>query len=223
MSSGSIPRVRGVALSLHHRPTQPITGFGPGGNLNEENTQDGIIYQNSIGDPNAAGGAIPADSTSPSRPIRSRQRPSTLYSAGKFSATVERPHGLQLDAQQLSSSRRSTAPAPPTTRWGTSWPAPCPWPPCGARRARARRTWTSRPRLVPSARTPTGAPMASTATPCRRPTSGTTNLPAGNDPSDSAATIPGVRYVYNVADTLLPELQRGQEHHGLRQPAQRHQ
>ncbi len=29
-------------------------------------------------------------------------------------------------------------------------------------------------------------------------------LPSGNDPSDSAATIPGVRYVYNVGDTLLP-------------------
>ena len=29
-------------------------------------------------------------------------------------------------------------------------------------------------------------------------------LPAGSDPSDSAATIPGVRYVYNVADTVLP-------------------
>ena len=46
--------------------------------------------------------------------------------------------------------------------------------------------------------------MVSTATPCRRPTSGTTYLPSGTDPSDSAATIPGVRYVYNVADTLLP-------------------
>ena len=30
------------------------------------------------------------------------------------------------------------------------------------------------------------------------------NLPAGNDPSDSTSTIPGIRYVYNVADTVLP-------------------
>ena len=30
------------------------------------------------------------------------------------------------------------------------------------------------------------------------------HLPAGNDPSDSSATIPGIRYVYNVADTVLP-------------------
>ena len=46
----------------------------------------------------------------------------------------------------------------------------------------------------------------STARPCRRPTSGTTNLPSntGGNPSDSSATIPGVRYVYNIADTVLP-------------------
>ena len=31
------------------------------------------------------------------------------------------------------------------------------------------------------------------------------HLPAGNDPSDSSATIPGVRYVYNIADTVLPD------------------
>ncbi len=30
-------------------------------------------------------------------------------------------------------------------------------------------------------------------------------LTSASDPSDSTATIPGVRYVYNVADTLLPD------------------
>ena len=32
------------------------------------------------------------------------------------------------------------------------------------------------------------------------------NLPSntGGNPSDSNASIPGVRYVYNVADTVLP-------------------
>ena len=47
-------------------------------------------------------------------------------------------------------------------------------------------------------------------------------LPAGTDPSDSAATIPGIRYVYNVADTVLPGYNGAKMHHRLRQPGQRH-
>ncbi len=44
---------------------------------NEENTEDGIIYQNSVGDPNAAGGAVAAGSVTAAAIY--------LYSAGKFS------------------------------------------------------------------------------------------------------------------------------------------
>ena len=46
--------------------------------------------------------------------------------------------------------------------------------------------------------------MASTATTISEANEWYHQLPAGTDPSDSAATIPGIRYVYNVADTLLP-------------------
>jgi hypothetical protein len=62
-------------------PTQtPITGFtlGSATSPNEENTEDGIIYQNSVGYANAAGGAVAAGSVTNAAIY--------LYSAGKFSS-----------------------------------------------------------------------------------------------------------------------------------------
>ncbi len=142
------PRVRphqvwGVALSLHlDHPADHRIRARAGNTSNEENTQDGIIYQNSIGDPNAAGGAIPADSISPP-PVDSVAAAAIyLYSAGKFSQQWN-------DTTDYNSTHNNYCPAgdrrqqhPRQHAWGTSWPAPCPLPPCGARRARARRTWT---------------------------------------------------------------------------------
>ena len=52
---GFDPTKPGVSLACT-TTTQPITGFGPGGaTVNEENTEDGIIYQNSIGDAKRGG------------------------------------------------------------------------------------------------------------------------------------------------------------------------
>ena len=68
-----------VAPSVCTTTTQPITGFtlNSATAVNEENTEDGIIYQNSVGDPNAAGGAVAAGSVTAAAIY--------LYSAGKFS------------------------------------------------------------------------------------------------------------------------------------------
>ena len=68
----------------------------------------------------------------PSQPVMSRQRPSTSTRpvSSAASGTTPRTTTRGVPATQprppaTSSTRTSTAP----TRWGTSWPAPCPWPP----------------------------------------------------------------------------------------------
>ena len=60
--------------------TQPITGFtlGSATVVNEENTEDGIIYQNSLGYSNAAGGSVAAGSVAAAAIY--------VYSAGKFAS-----------------------------------------------------------------------------------------------------------------------------------------
>ena len=93
MSSGSTPPSRCRPQSAPP-PPQPITGFA-NSTPNEENTEDGIIYENTVGDPNAAGGAIPADPTNPTTvtpPVDSVAAAAMyIYSAGKFSTEWNDP------------------------------------------------------------------------------------------------------------------------------------
>ena len=83
-----------VSPSVCTTTTEPITGFA-NSTPNEENTEDGILYENTVGDPNAAGGAIPADPTNPTTvtpPVDSVAAAAMyIYSAGKFSSEWNDP------------------------------------------------------------------------------------------------------------------------------------
>jgi PBP superfamily domain len=192
---GFDPTVPGTAPDTCTTTTQPITSFTLSGVTapNEENAEDGILYQNTIGDAN----------TSPSTPAGSVAAAAIyIYSAGKFS-----------QEWNDTTDNKSTAPNfVDTTLTGNS--------------ANTLGNFLAGTLSMATMQSTTGAGEAyADLTPqvgrfnqdTNRGTyavdGGTVaeqnewyhNLPnnSGN-PSDSAATIPGIRYVYNVADTVLP-------------------
>lgn len=194
----------GVSPSVCTATTQPITSFGPGGAfVNEENTEDGIIYQNSIGDANAAGGAIPADTTSPP-PVDSVAAAAIyLYSAGKFSQQWNDPTDYSSTHNNYVQQEIDGASSPDNTL-GNFLAGTLTF-------ATVRSTGGSGEAYVDL--TAQTGPFNQNTNRGTYGIDGNTvseanewyhQLPVGSDPSDSAATIPGVRYVYNVADSLLP-------------------
>jgi ABC-type phosphate transport system substrate-binding protein len=178
--------------------TQPITSFTSGAVTapNEENAEDGIVYQNTIGDPNTtpatAAGAVAAAAI-------------YIYSAGKFSqewndtadnnstannfvqqtldasATPDNTIGNFLAGTLTMASMQSTG--------GTGEAYVDLTPQVGAFHADTNR-----------------GTYAVDGNTVAEQNEWYHNLPNGDvgNPSDSAATIPGIRYVYNVADTVLP-------------------
>ncbi len=192
---GFDPTVPGTAPDTCNSTTQPITSFTANSLTapNEENTEDGIIYQNTIGDANTtpatAAGSVAAAAI-------------YIYSAGKFS-------------QEWNDTADNNSTAPnlvDTTLTGNA--------------ANTVGNFLAGTLSMATMQSTTGVGEAYVdLTPqvgrfnqdTNRGTyavdGGTVaeqnewyhNLPnnSGN-PSDSAATIPGIRYVYNVADTVLP-------------------
>jgi hypothetical protein len=190
--------------------TAPIVGFTQSGvtTPNEENTEDGIIYQNSIGDANTTP-ATPADTTMgpthPAPPNSVAAEAIYIYSAGKFSAewndstdnnsTADNVVDQALtgstntlgnfDANDLNmASMRSTGMTPTgeayvdlTTQNGSF------------------NEDTNRGLLAVDGNTVSEANEWYSHLP---------NPDNTANPSISTASVPGVRYVYNVADTLLP-------------------
>jgi len=186
-----------VSPSACTTTTEPITGFTLGSATapNEENAEDGIIYQNSIGDSNAAGGSIAAGSVAAAAMY--------IYSAGKFSSQWNDTTDYNSTADNFVDSTLNSG--------GTN----------------TMGNFLAGTLSMASMRSTGGTGLAYvdlTAQVGRfnqdtnRGTyaiDGTTvseanewyhNLPSttGGNPSDSNATIPGIRYVYNVADTVLP-------------------
>ena len=199
MSSGSTPPSRCRPRPAPPR-TEPITGFNWRRNVpNEENTEDGIIYQNSIGLPaaNARGWYGHRGRYS------SRQRPSTSTRPVSSAASGTTPRTTTRSATNIAEQRVDAA-VPRANTMGNFL--------AGTLSMATMRSTAGSGEAYVDLTTQLGrfnqdtnrGLRASTARPWRRPTSGTTTSPRASDPSDSTSTIPGIRYVYNVADTVLP-------------------
>ena len=185
-----------VSPSACTTTTQPITGFTLGSNTapNEENTEDGIIYENSVGDPNAAGGAVAAGNVTAAAIY--------LYSSGKFSnewndtannnstANNSVDQGLTGSTNTMGNflaGSLSMASMQTTSGSGETYVDLTP-------QAGRFNQDTNRGTLAIDGNTVSEA------------NEWYSNLPSttGGNPSDSNALIPGVRYVYNATDTVLP-------------------
>jgi hypothetical protein len=192
-----------VAPSVCTTTTEPITGFA-NSTPNEENTEDGIIYQNTIGDANAAGGAIPADPTVTPPPVDSVAAAAIyIYSAGKFSAEWNDPTDYNSTTTNIVDQGVTGSTSPNTMGNFLA----------GTLSMASMRSTTGTGEAYVDLTAQTGRFNQDTNRGLEGIDGSTVteanewyhHLPAGNDPSDSSATIPGVRYVYNIADTVLPD------------------
>ena len=187
-----------VAPSTCTVTTQPITSFtlGSANVVNEENTEDGIIYQNSLGDPNAAGGSIPAGSVAAAAMY--------VYSAGKFAsqwndtADYSSTHDNFVDSSLNGGATNTLGNFLAGTLSMASMRSTG-----GSGEAYVDLTAQVGPFHQDTAR----GTYAIDGTTVSEANEWYSNLPSttGGNPSDSNAAVPGVRYVYNVADTLLPD------------------
>jgi ABC-type phosphate transport system substrate-binding protein len=202
---GFDPTHPGVAPSVCTAATQPITGFtsGPNAAPNEENSEDGIVYQNSIGDPNTVPPTPATPVTTPPMPANSVAAEAIyIYSAGKFAqAWNDTADNTSTAQNKVAFELTGTANALGNFLAGT------------LTMATMRSTGGSGEAYVDL--TPQNGPFNQDTNRGTYAVDGVTvaegnewyhNLPAntGGNPSDSNATIPGIRYVYNVTDTVLP-------------------
>jgi ABC-type phosphate transport system substrate-binding protein len=177
--------------------TQPITGFtlGSATTPNEENTEDGIIYENSVGDPNAAGGAVAAGSVTDAAIY--------IYSAGKFSSEWNDTTDYNSTQSNLVDSNLNGGSSNTMGNFEAG----------SLNMATVQNTSGSGDAYVDLAGqtgkfnqdTNRGTEAIDPVT-VSETNEWYSNLPSttGGDPSDSNASIPGIRFVYNVADTALP-------------------
>jgi hypothetical protein len=184
-----------VAPSTCTTTTQPITGFTSGSNTapNEENAEDGILYQNTVGDPNTTP-ATPAGSVAPAAIY--------IYSAGKFSQQWNDTTDYNSTAdnfvqQSLTGTTNTTGnflagTLTMATMQNTS----------AAGEAYVDLT----PQVGPFNQDTNRGTYAVDGNTVAEQNEWYHNLPPGDtsNPSDSTASIPGIRYVYNAADTVLP-------------------
>ena len=201
---GFDPTVTTTSNTLCTTATAPIASFAStvGGSAvpNEENTEDGIIYQNTLGiaatgtPSTAAGVAIPAGSVAAAAIY--------VYSAGKFSSEWNDPADYNSTNTNIVEQAVTGSSSPNTVG-----------------------NFLAGSLSMASMRSTGGSGLAyvdltSQLGRFNQDTNrgeegidGSTvseanewyhNLPSGADPSDSTALIPGVRYVYNIADTVLP-------------------
>jgi hypothetical protein len=174
---------------------QPIVSFTANSLTapNEENSEDGIIYENSVGDPNAAGGAVAAGAVTDAAMY--------IYSVGKFSSAWNDTANNNSTAnnvvdQTLTGSTNTmgnfvaghltTASVQNTSGSGQGYV-----------------DLTGQiGRFDQDHNRGTVAVDGNTVSEANEWYS---HLPSGgNDPNLSTATVPGIRYVFNEADTSLP-------------------
>jgi hypothetical protein len=185
-----------VSPSLCTTTTQPITSFtlNTATAPNEENSEDGIIYENSVGDPNAAGGAVAAGNVTAAAMY--------IYSAGKFSSAWNDTANNNSTAnnvvdQTLTGSTNTmgnfvagTLSMASVQDTGGSGEAYVDLTPQAGRFNQDNNRGT----------------LAIDGNTVSEANEWYHNLPSGDttNPSNSTSLIPGIRYVYNIGDTLLP-------------------
>jgi hypothetical protein len=191
---GFAPTSGGVAPSTCTSAQTPITAFtlGTATAPNEENAQDGIIYENSVGDPNAAGGPVAAGSVTAAALY--------IYSSGKFSQawndTANNNSTANNVVDQILTGSTNTmgnfkagtlslASVQNTSGSGESYVDFTP-------QSNRFNEDTNRGTMAVDGNTVAEA------------NEWYSHLPSGSNPSVSTASVPGIRYVYNVTDTVLP-------------------
>jgi hypothetical protein len=194
---GFDPTQPGTAPSNCTAADQPITAFA-GGFVNEENTEDGLIYQNSLGiaaTADAAGVAVPAGSVTAAAIY--------IYSAGKFSTewndTADNTSTANNVIDQLETGNTNTmgnfaaATLNMATVQNTS----------GSAESYVDLT----PQVGHFNQNTNRGTYAIDGNTVSEANEWYSNLPSttGTDASDSNTTMSGVRYVYNAADTVLPD------------------
>jgi hypothetical protein len=195
---GFDPTKPGVGPDQCTTTTQPITGFtlASASAPNEENTEDGIVYQNSIGDPN----------TSPATPVDAVATAAIyIYSAGKFSqewndttdnnSTADNFVKQTLDGSNTPDNSMGNFLAGTLTMASMQSTS-------GVGEAYVDLT----PQVGRFNQDTNRGTVSVDGTTVSEQNEWYHNLPSttGGNPSDSTASVPGVRYVYNVADTVLP-------------------
>jgi len=177
--------------------TQPIQSFtlNTATAPNEENSEDGIIYQNSVGYANAAGGPVAVGSVTAAAMY--------IYSAGKFSQQWNDTTDFNSTASNLVDSNLNggTANTMGNFEAGTLSFAAL-QNTSGSGEAYVDLT----PQVGRFNQDNNRGTYAVDGNTVAEANEWYSNLPSntGGNPSDSNASIPGVRYVYNIADTVLP-------------------
>jgi hypothetical protein len=193
---GFDPTKPGVAPDTCTTNTQPITSFTANSVTapNEENAEDGIIYQNTIGDAN----------TTPATAVGAVTDAAIyIYSAGKFSQQWNDTTDYNSTAPNFVD---QTLTGSPTDTMGNfvagSLSLATMQNTSGVGEAYVDLT-AQVGQFHQDTNRGTYAVDGNTVSEANEWYS---NLPAdtGGNPSDSATAIPGVRYVYNAADTVLP-------------------
>jgi hypothetical protein len=184
-----------VAPSVCTTSTQPITAFGTA--PNEENAEDGIIYQNSLGLPatsTAAGVAIPAGSVAAAAVY--------IYSAGKFSSQWNDPTDYNSTASNFVDSTLNGG----TNTMGNFLAGTLSMASMRSTGGTGEAYVDLTAQVGPFHQDTNRGTYAVDGTTVTEANEWYSHLPSttGGNPSDSTATVPGIRYVYNVADTVLP-------------------
>jgi hypothetical protein len=187
-----------------------ITGFTSGSLTapNEENTEDGLIYENTQGVPASAlatnwTGCPSACTQTGSTSIAAGSVDAAaiyIYSAGKFAAEWND-----------TADNTSTAPNVVATQLGVVNPNIGNFLAGTLSMATMQDTTGNgesfvdlTPQIGPFRQDTNRGTFAIDGSTVSETNEWYHNLPAGSNPSDSSSIVPGVRYVFNVADTLLP-------------------
>jgi hypothetical protein len=174
-----------------------ITGFTSGSLTApmEENTEDGIIYQNSIGvaaSADAAGVAVPAGQVAAAAAY--------IYSAGKFASEWNDTTDNNSTANNVVATQLGAG----TTNIGNFLAGTLSMATVQDTNGNGEAYVDLTPQVGRFNQDTNRGTLAIDGSTVSETNEWYHNLPSGSNPSDSTALIPGIRYVYNVADTVLP-------------------
>jgi hypothetical protein len=197
---GFSPVAAGTSPSICTTNTEPITQYTANSLTvkQEENTEDGLIYQNSIGIPAAnvaAGTAIPAGSV--------LQSAMFIYSAGKFAAEW---NDLTDNTSTANNIVDQGLNGPGTNTMGNFVAGTLTMASVQTTSGSGDTYVDLTPQLGRFNQDTNRGTYAMDGNTVSEANEWYSNLPSttGGNPSDSNALIPAVRYVYNAADTALP-------------------